>query len=107
MSNQLNIKEYDTLAIVCEYQDDDGTPLDLNSMAIIADINATSGALNEPLNVDVSSEVGRFTLSRTDDHLPLGSYRIDILFTNTETGRRVASETFTLNVSKSITLPRA
>ena len=107
MSSQLNIKEYDTLAIVCEYQDDDGSLLDLNNMTIIADINATSGGFKEPLNVDVSSELGRFTLSRTAEYLPLGSYRIDILFTNTDTGRRVASETFALNVNKAITLPRA
>lgn len=107
MSSQLTIKEYDTLAIVCEYQDDDGTPLNLDDTTIIADINATSGGLKESLSVDISSELGRFTLSRTVDHLALGSYRIDILFTNTVTGRRVASETFALNVDKSITLPRA
>ena len=103
---QLNIKEYDTIAIVCEYQGDDGSPLDLNGITIIADINSVLMVLIEPLNVDATSDTGRFTLSRTVNHLIVGQYRIDILFTNTSTGRRVSSETFILNVNRAVTIPR-
>ena len=106
INNDINIKEYDTLALVCDYQNDNGVLISLDNVTVTADIQSTVGQLIEPLNVRKMPETGRFALLRDTSHLPFGQYRIDILFTSDITGRRVASETFNINVHRAVTSPR-
>lgn len=105
MSNEIKMKEYDTLLLVCEYQDDASEPVDLTNITVTADIKSTLGTLYESLRVQKLSQAGSFSLSRAEGYLPADQYRIDVLFT--QYNHRVASETFTLNVEQAITLPRA
>lgn len=104
MTNEIKMKEYDTLLLVCEYQDDTDEPVDLSNITVTADIKSKAGTLYESLRVKKSQQTGSFSLSRANGYLPADQYRIDVLFT--QSNHRVASETFTLNVEQSITLPR-
>ena len=104
MTTEIKMKEYDTLLLVCEYQDDTDEPVDLTSIAVTADIKSETDTLYESLRVSKLAQAGGFSLSRASGYLPAGQYRIDVLFT--QSNHRVASETFTLNVEQAITLPR-
>lgn len=101
MNNGINIKEYDTFALACDYTDDMGKAISLDDLDITADMQSSS--LSEQLTVTKMPETGRFTLSRVADHLPFGQYQIDILFSTAHTRHRVASETFNINVNRAIT----
>lgn len=104
--NEISMKEYDTLLLVCEYQDDSDTPIDLSAITVTADIRSKTGTLYESLRVNKLPQAGSFSLSRVEGYLPSDQYRIDVLFTNQVARHRVASETFILNVEQAITLPR-
>ena len=105
-ATEINIKEYDTLALVCVYQDDSGTPISLDDVAVTADIQSTSNDLYESLDVTKNTGIGNFTLTRDKPYLPFGQYRIDVLFSSEYVQHRVASKTFLLNVDHAITLPK-
>lgn len=104
MSGEIKMKEYDTLLLVCEYQDDIDEPVDLSKITVTADIKSKTGTLYERLRVQKTNADGSFVLSRLERYLPADQYYVDVLFT--QPNHRVASETFTLNVEPAITLPR-
>ena len=43
--NEISMKEYDTLLLVCEYQDDSDIPIDLSAITVTADIRSKTGTL--------------------------------------------------------------
>lgn len=105
--NKIKIKQYDTVDIDCEYLNDNDTPLSLEGISVYADLQTTSGALVSSFSVSMPNpNSGQFNLALADDYLDIGSYRVDILFTDAQSGYRVSSETFNLVVSPAITKPR-
>lgn len=103
----VNIKEYDSLIIYCEYTDDAGVPLNLDGITIFSDIKSELGILQDNLVTTITnSSGGKFFLTPTCDSFRAGLYKVDILFINTVTQMRVSSETFKINVGAAITTPR-
>lgn len=101
------IKEYDTVAISCEYLQDDGTPINLNDIKITADLKPQSSGSFYMMSVDrVDAAQGRFVLSPNTERLDVGAYQIDVLFERISTERRVSSDTFILQVNAAVTTPR-
>lgn len=102
---QISVKQYDTLAIHCEYSDDDGTPLSIAGVAIYADMQNMAGVVVDRLSVDIIDiDTGRFELVPSAPSYEVGTYKIDVLFE--QDGRRVSSETFMLSVTSAVTKPR-
>lgn len=64
MSGEIKMKEYDTLLLVCEYQDDIDEPVDLSKITVTADIKSEKDTLYESLIVRKSFQLGSFSLSR-------------------------------------------
>lgn len=106
--NEIVIKHYDTPDLDCEYVDDNtNEPVSLVNLTIEADMSSTNFPENIQMSVkDLDVDNATFILSPNLDYLPVGYYKVDILFTNTLTGRRVASDTFTLRVVTAITKVR-
>lgn len=105
-TEQISIKQYDTLAIACEYMSDEGIPLSLAGIAIHADMQSMAGVVVDRLSVDtIDIDAGRFELVPTVEYYEPGTYKIDVLFE--QNGRRVSSETFMLTISSAITAPRS
>ena len=104
-TEQISVKQYDTLAIHCEYSDDDGTPLSIAGVAVYADMQSMAGVVVDRLSVDIIDiDNGRFELIPSVDAYAPGTYKIDVLFE--QNGRRVSSETFMLTVNTAVTAPR-
>lgn len=104
---QISIKQYDTLAISCEYMDDDGMPIALDAVSIYADMQSMAGVVVDRLAVTVvDNELGRFVLTPTKDSFDTGTYKIDLLFESALTRQRVSSETFMLTITSAVTAPR-
>lgn len=102
---QISVKQYDTLAIHCEYTDDDGVPLSIKGVAIYADMQNMAGVVIDRLGVDIiDMDNGRFELLPSVPSFEPGTYKIDVLFE--QNGRRVSSETFMLSVTSAVTKPR-
>ena len=108
MSNQqISIKEYDTLAIHCQYLNDNGMPISLSNTNVIADIKSYDNKIVEHLIVDVTNtEQGVFVMTTENATLAPNKYLIDVLFESASSGRRVASETFYLRANPAVTKPR-
>lgn len=102
---QISVKQYDTLAISCQYTNDDGTPIALGAVSIAADMQSMAGVVVDRLAVTVTdNNAGRFELLPTVSKFDVGTYKIDVLFEQNE--RRVSSETFMLNITSAVTAPR-
>lgn len=98
------VKEYDSIHILCQYLDDDGLGINLDTVKIYSEISSLSGRIRYPFTVEVTNkETGEFALLLRDSLLRSGTYLVDILFESTLSGRKVASDTFNLKVDKSIT----
>lgn len=106
-SKQVIVKEYDTIDIRCQYLDDNGYAVSLNEVTVLADVRSMAGKLVDHLTVTITEPLaGKFEIQPSLDHIPVGFYQIDILFINTITNTRVASETFRLDVKAAVTAPR-
>lgn len=98
------IKQYSTIDMLCHYKDKDGLPLSLEGVSIKSDMRTSSGGLVDSLDIVVLDvEGGVFVMKPTIDKLPVGLLSIDVLFE--KGGKRVASDTFTIEVDRSITNP--
>lgn len=101
------VKQYDTIAIRCEYLDDTGAPLNLAGITIKSELvadNSESSPTPIVMVVTVTDAAqGIFELTLPDPTLNIGSYKADILFT--KAGNRLSSETFALRVVSAITKP--
>ena len=101
------IKQYDTIAIRCEYLDDTGAPLNLSGIAIRSDLvsdYADGDTTPKAMTVSVIDAAnGVFELSLPDAALSVGRYRADVLFTKAD--NRVSSETFVVRIVSAITKP--
>ena len=108
MSNQqISVKEYDTIAIHCQYLDDNGAPISLTNTNITADIKSYDSKVIEHLIVEITNITnGVFILTAEKSDLAPNKYLIDVLFESKSSGRRVSSETFYLRVNPAITKPR-
>lgn len=107
MYETIYIKEYDSLHIIGEYTDDFGAAISLQGIMVSSDIKTLGGLVIDNLSSVVATPSnGQFILTGTKNQYPAGSYLLDILFENTLSGMTVASETFKLVVSNSITIPR-
>lgn len=104
--NTITVKEYDTLRISCEYQDDNGQPLSLELITIDARMTSISKHHSLPLNIEMSDEArGTFVLTGDNNHIAPTLYKVDVMFSETSSGNRITSETFNLNVLESVTIP--
>ena len=108
MSNQqISVKEYDTIAIHCQYLNDNGAAISLANTNVIADIKSYDNEILEHLIVSViDTEQGIFVMTTENGSLAPNKYLIDVLFESATSGRRVASETFYLRVNPAVTKPR-
>ena len=98
----MNIKEYDSITIACQYKDDDGFPLSLDGVDIKSELRTQHNVLIDRLEVTVSDEdQGLFHLRPTRRRLPIGKHNIDVMFS--KNGFRISSETFQIAVIKSVT----
>lgn len=104
---EINIKEYDSVAIHCQYSDDNNIPKSLEGIKINSDIMSEDKEYNRQLEVKiVNSETGEFVLFSNSISLAAKRYLIDVLFETIETERRISSESFILNVHAAVTKPR-
>ena len=102
----IEIKEYDTLRITCQYQDLNGNPLSVSDVDIESDMTTINGMDRTDLTVEVVDEsVGSFVLTSTQDRLIPRDYNIDIIFIDKVARTRVTSETMTVRVLRSVTKP--
>lgn len=104
--NIITIKEYDTLRISCEYQDNDGQSLSLDGLDIKSTMRSSSNQYSHQLGVEISDiSQGKFVLTSEDQHFLPTTYRVDVSFLETQSGSRVTSETFNISVQPSVTVP--
>lgn len=97
-----SIKEYDSVLISCRYTNSAGEPRDLAGVTIKSEVRSAVGVLIDTLNVTVTDAVnGEFNMVPTVDKLPVGTHKIDVLFT--EGSIRIASETFTIRIVEAVT----
>ncbi len=99
------IKEYETIAINCQYLDDSTEkPISLDGVEIKAHANTKNGKLVDKLEATITDiEQGLFVLTPTVKKLPIGTLEIDICLI--KNGSVAMSETFCLNVKKAETNP--
>lgn len=104
--NYIEVKEYDTLRLSCEYQDEDGVPLSLADVNIESDMRSTNGGEAIDLVVEVMDIVGGvFILTSSIVHILPRDYKVDIMFRDKLTNNIITSETFIVRVLHSITVP--
>ena len=102
----IEIKEYDTLRIACQYQDPNGNPLPISDVDIESDMTTIGGMDRTDLAVEIVSEsIGSFVLTSNQDRLIPRNYSIDIIFIDKIARTRVTSETMTVRVLRSVTKP--
>lgn len=103
----IRVKEWDTIALRCMYQQNDGTPITLSGVEILSSMKPYYGGLPHHMRVEVEDEaLGIFTLYSDEEHLSPAKYLVDILFQNTLTLTRISSETFEVMVVPAITSPK-
>lgn len=104
--NAIAVKEYDTLRISCEYQDDMGHPLSLEMINIEARMTSTNNHYSQPLNVEMSNRAkGMFVLASENNHIMPTLYKVDVMFLEVASGNRITSDTFNVSVLESVTIP--
>lgn len=104
---QIFIKEFDTIRLLSEYLNDDGTAKSLEGLGVFSQIRDLSGDLVADLSVDITDEaVGLFTLRSIENKIDAGKYALDILYVDAERGTRIASDTIELIVRPAITTPQ-
>lgn len=102
----IEIKEYDTLRIACQYQDPSGNPLSISDVDIESDMTTIHGKDRTDLTVEIVDEIaGSFVLTNNQDKLSPREYNIDIIFIDKMTRTRVTSETMMVRVLQSVTKP--
>ena len=100
----IEIKEWDTLSLTCEYKNDEGVPIDLSDICIGSELRKYYGG--EPVTLDVAisnASDGVFVLTKPDVRLSPSIYKIDILFKDKLDDSILSSDTFELKVLPSIT----
>lgn len=106
-SMKATMKEYDSLEITGLYTGDDGEPLSLENVTVFADIANYSGKVFNRMETTIYPlQKGVFSLKPTCDKIDEGLYKIDLLITNTLTGKRESSPSIALEVLKALTTPR-
>ena len=102
----IEIKEYDTLRIACQYQDPSGNPLSISDVDIESDMTTIHGKDRTDLTVEIVDEIaGSFVLTNNQDKLSPREYNIDIIFIDKMARTRVTSETLMVRVLRSVTKP--
>lgn len=102
----IKMKEWDTVALRCQYLQDDDTPLSLEGVTIKSSIKNYYNSPPYILRVEiVDKDSGTFTLHCEESRLLPTKYKVDILFQNTQTQTRISSDTFELLVLPAITSP--
>ena len=102
----IEIKEYDTLRIACQYQDPSGNPLSISDVDIESDMTTIHGKDRTDLTVEIVDEIaGSFVLTCNQDKLIPREYNIDIIFIDKMARTRVTSETLMVRVLRSVTKP--
>lgn len=102
----IEIKEYDTLRIACQYQDPSGNPLSISDVDIVSDMTTIHGKDRIDLTVEIVDEIdGSFVLTCNQDKLIPREYNIDIIFIDKMARTRVTSETMMVRVLRSVTKP--
>lgn len=105
MSGVINVKEYDTIHIFCQYLDDDDIGIDLEGVNISSKVSSLGGTVYHTFDVHISDKSkGEFILFLGEGLLKEGRYLVDILFSSELTRRKVSSDTFQIDVVKSITM---
>lgn len=102
----ITVKEYDTLRISCEYQDDNGQPLSLDAITVNARMTSIGSHYSQPLNIEMSDVArGMFVLTSNNNRTVPTLYKVDVMFSETSSGSRITSETFNVNVLEGVTIP--
>jgi len=104
----IEMKEWDTLSLSCEYTEDDGTPINLTDICIGAEIRKFYGGTPIFMKVViVDSAGGKFILEIEKDRLLPSNYKVDLLFQDKIDLATLSSETFGIKVLPAITTPEA
>lgn len=102
----IEIKEYDTLRISCEYQDPIGNPLTIADVDIEADMTTLNGMDRMDFGVErINESGGEFVLTSMAKRLIPRDYNIDIIFTDRISNTRVTSTSMVVRVLRSVTIP--
>ena len=96
----IEVKQGDTLSLGLQFSDDDGTPLDLSSYAIAAEVRDSAEQLVGTLSITTGSD-GVASVSNDTSAWPLGNLRCD--FKLTVDGAVIHSDTFGIKVSNKVT----
>lgn len=100
----IKVKEAETIELSCMYMDDIGLARDITDIVIESSAQSLGSKQEYPFTVTVINALtGEFLLSLPSNTLPERKYLVDILFKDASTLRRVASDTFQLQVERSIT----
>lgn len=104
--NYIEVKEYDTLRLSCEYQDEDSVPLSLAEVNIESDMRSIGDKTPIDLVVEMGDVVGGvFILTSPLIHILPRDYKIDIMFRDKVSNNIITSETFIVRVLHSVTIP--
>ncbi|MFK4001703.1 hypothetical protein ACI2I3_10185 [Psychrobacter namhaensis] len=104
--NTIDVKEYDSLRISCEYQDNDGQPLSLDGIAIESTMQSLNNQYKHTLGIEMSDmALGQFVLTSDAERILPTLYKVDVSFLESSSGARITSETFNVNVKNAVTVP--
>lgn len=104
--NTIEVKEYDTLRISCEYQDNDGLPLSLDGIDVQSTMRSLNNQYSHTLGIELSDVAqGKFVLTSDVTRFVPTVYNVDVSFLETSSGSRITSETFNVNVIQGVTIP--
>lgn len=104
--NTIEVKEYDTLRISGEYQDNNDLPLSLIGINVKSTMRSLNNQYSHDLGIELSDVAqGKFVLTSDATRFVPTVYKVDVSFLEASTGYRITSETFQINVMHSVTAP--
>ena len=102
-SKELNVKHTNPFSCICEYTNDDGSPIDLKGHTIKVDIKNSKEQLVSTTTVSIiKAELGIFSIT-SDKELPLVLSGLYLDIRDTVKGVSVNSDILKLNMSKVVT----
>lgn len=102
-SKELNVKHSNPFNCICEYTNDDGSPIDLKGHTIKVDIKNSKEQLVSTTTISIiDAELGIFSIT-SDKELPLILSGLYLDIRDTVKGVSVNSDILKLNMSKVVT----
>ena len=102
-SKELNVKHSNPFNCICEYTNDDGSPIDLKGHNIKVDIKDNKEKLVSTTTISIiDAELGIFSIT-SDKELPLILSGLYLDIRDTVKGVSVNSDILKLNMSKVVT----